>query len=90
MIYNFSKSYVKLIKKKITYPNIATAGTVMAAPSRNTAPGSTVSVAIYTREYSGPYTSGIMASARPNKEFTLPARNEIIFVYKLPVDKIKN
>lgn len=39
---------------KLTYPNIATAGTVIPAPNRKTAPGRTLSVAMYTLEYSGP------------------------------------
>lgn len=53
---------------------MATAGTVIPAPSRNTAPGSTFSVAIYTLEYRGPYTKGIIASANPKSEFTLPEK----------------
>lgn len=42
------------------------------APNRNIAPGRIFKVAIYTLEYSGPYTRGIVASASPKREFTFP------------------
>lgn len=55
--------------------NIRTAGTVRPPPSRKKAPGKLLSVAPYTVVYMGAYTKGIMASATPNKEFTLPEMN---------------
>jgi hypothetical protein len=61
-----------------TYKNISTAGTVRAPPSKKNAPGNDLRVAVYTEVYIGAYTSGIMASATPKKEFTLPG---ITYIY---------
>lgn len=55
-----------------THKKMATAGTVMAPPSKKNAPGSTCSVAMYTEAYSGVYRSGTIALITPNSEFTLP------------------
>lgn len=56
-----------------TYRKIITAGAVSAPPTKKKAPGSVLIVAAYSEAYIGAYTSGIRASATPNKEFTLPS-----------------
>lgn len=55
-----------------THVNIPNAGIVARTLSRNAAPGRTCRVKIYTREYSGANMRGIMVSATPNRENTLP------------------
>lgn len=55
-----------------SYPNIAIEGSVRPHPIKNTAPGRTSIVAIYTLVYRGPYTRGNVASVRPRRELILP------------------
>lgn len=63
-------------KVRKTYTKTTTAGSVMAAPSRNTAPGNTSIVAVYTWVYSGTYANGIRFSVRPMIEFTFPVKDK--------------
>lgn len=48
------------------------AGSNKKAPMRNTAPGKTSMVALYTFEYNGTNTKGMRFSDNPKTEFTLP------------------
>lgn len=51
---------------------ILKAGIVIRTLTRNTAPGRIFKVAMYTLEYSGAKIIGIIVSATPNSEYTLP------------------
>lgn len=62
-----------------TYKNTPTAGVVIVAPMRKTAPGRTSIVAVYTVVYKGTYNKGIKFSVKPNIEFTLPVNKIICF-----------
>lgn len=59
---------------KVTYMKALRTGRSKEAPIRNTAPGKTSMVDLYTFVYKGTNIKGIMFSDNPNIEFTLPEK----------------
>lgn len=60
--------------------NIPRAGTVSEALTRNTVPGNICRVDIYTAEYKGVTIKGVIVSAIPSIEYTLPVKGKRILI----------